>query len=194
MKYKVLQRFLTKKSIYTPGDIYEHPNPGRFTKNLVKYGFIEQVSTYDYLKDWEKNGIRSKLTGLIIAPRDYAEGGKKHFTFEEALQINRELKDGWRLPTRSEWALICEEFGQKDGELDADTLVNNLTLGKNGYVYSGSLYCAGSYGNYWSSTANSSTNAYYLLFHSSSVYPSLSNYRYFGRSVRCVRSIDGRVI
>lgn len=194
MKYKVLQRFLTKKSIYTPGDIYEHPNPGRFTKNLVKYGFIEQVSTDDCIKDWEKHGIKSKLTGLIIAPEDYIEGDKWHFTFDEALQINRKLKDGWRLPTRSEWALICEEFGQKDGELDADTLVNNLTLGKNGYVVNGSLANASSDGNYWSSTASSSTSAYALHFDSSSVAPSSSNYRYFGRSVRCVRSIDGRVI
>ena len=44
----------------------------------------------------------------------------------------------------------------------------------------------GRYGNFWSSTVLSSSNAYYLLFNSSSVYPANSDNRYYGRSVRCV--------
>lgn len=50
---------------------------------------------------------------------------------------------------------------------------------------SSSLENAGSNGFYWSSTANSSTNAYNLNF-DTGVNPSNNNNRYRGLSVRCV--------
>ena len=82
--------------------------------------------------------IYSKLANIEIAPGDYVEGGL--FTWEEALEIEKNLSDGWRLPTRSEWALIAEEFGQdENGELIAEVLRKKLSLG-------------GCY--YWSSTPN----------------------------------------
>ena len=62
------------------------------------------------------------------------------------------------------------------------------------FVYSGSVYSSsvnsrGSYGNYWSSTANSSVNAYYLYLVSSSVRPgTYYDYKYYGRAIRCVAS------
>ncbi len=55
-----------------------------------------------------------------------------------------------------------------------------------GYVNNSSLNNAGSYGYYWSSTANSATYAYRLYFNSSNVNPSDNFNRYFGYSVRCV--------
>ena len=46
---------------------------------------------------------------------------------------------------------------------------------------------AGDYGGYWSSIGSrSSSYAYDLSFVSGLVYPSSSNYRYYGFSVRCV--------
>ena len=55
------------------------------------------------------------------------------------------------------------------------------------YVGSGSVGNRGSYGYYWSSTANSSSNAYYLYLNSSNVNPGTSaNVKYNGRSIRCV--------
>ena len=58
-----------------------------------------------------------------------------------------------------------------------------------GYVYSGSVYIRGSNGSYWSSTANSSSNAYSLYFYGSSVYPGTSSsLKYSGRTMRCVAS------
>ncbi len=91
---------------------------------------------------------------------------------------------GWRLPPNS-------------GNGSYATLFNGITTGSNlittpyyfvygGNVYHSSLYTAGSYGYYWSSTANSGTNAYYLYFNSSSVIPSSNDARYYGNSVRCV--------
>ena len=58
-----------------------------------------------------------------------------------------------------------------------------------GYVYSGSVGNRGSSGYYWSSTANSSGDAYYLDFGSSYVTPGTSsNNKYIGRTIRCVSS------
>jgi uncharacterized protein (TIGR02145 family) len=44
----------------------------------------------------------------------------------------------------------------------------------------------GSYGAWWSSTASSATNAYYLVFSTSIVNPAIYSSKYYGRAVRCV--------
>lgn len=150
-------------------------------------------------KKWKPNGtIKSKLLPIEIAANDYWEAGddndpavvkgkKRYFTWDEATAIKA---DGWRLPTRTEWMALCIEFGEKGGDIDHDALTKALGLGKNGYVYSGSLRRAGNYGYYWSSTAYSSASyAYYLAFLSGSVSPSYGSYRYRGFSVRLVRDI-----
>ena len=56
-----------------------------------------------------------------------------------------------------------------------------------GYVYSGSVYNRGSRGGYWSSTAYSSYNAYYLYLNSSRVDPGASyDDKHYGWTFRCV--------
>lgn len=139
----------------------------------------------------------SKLAKVDIADHDYTEGDKKHFTFEEALEVEKKLKcTGWRLPTRSEWALICEEFGQKDGARDAAQLMGALKLSLNGYVYPNSPYLnnPGIVGYYWSSTPNSSSanSAYALYFSSTNVNPSDYSSRYIGFSLRLVHDVEGK--
>ena len=58
---------------------------------------------------------------------------------------------------------------------------------RGGYVDPGDyLGLAGREGDYWSSVGRSSFLAYSLFFNSGLVYPSGSNYRYYGQSVRCV--------
>ena len=47
------------------------------------------------------------------------------------------------------------------------------------YYFTGSAY-------YWSSTAVSASQAYRLDFHSGGVWPAYRNYRFGGRSLRCV--------
>lgn len=141
------------------------------------------------LYEMSHSTIRSKLANVIIAGCDYTEGDKKHFTWDEAMALKDKLPDGWRLPTRSEWALICEEFGQKNGALDADTLVDSLGLSENGSLNSSTLYYAGNAGYYWSSTVLSGTAAFSLSF-GSSVSPADSNSRYLGFSVRLVKDME----
>lgn len=194
MRLRALKDFITKNGkLITKGDICDINGQGkRFYKALLDNHFAEEFKERD-VSYFGNKPFYSRLTNLIIAGEDYVEGDKKHFTYDEAMDIQRSLPDGWRLPTRSEWALICEEFGQKDGRLDADTMINNLRLGRNGYVFNGSLDDAGSNGYYWSSTAYSASNAYSLGFNSSSVNPSSNRVRYYGFSVRCVRKVnDGK--
>lgn len=72
------------------------------------------------------------------------------------------------------------------------TASRNLRAYPNNFVYSGyfgnsSAGLRGSYGLYWSSTANNSNNAYSLYFNSGRVRPGTSyNNMYGGYSVRCV--------
>ena len=63
-----------------------------------------------------------------------------------------------------------------------------------GYGNNASLNNAGSNGNYWSSSLNSSNpnNAYNLNFNSSNVNPQNNNNRYNGQSVRAVSASVGQ--
>lgn len=195
--YKVLKDFPGKKRMFKAGEIVERPANHPRTELLLQEGYIE--SPYGVTVDaWEREGIVSKLANILIAPEDYAEGNKKHFTWDEAMKIEGRLPAGWRLPTRRELALICEEFAcDKNGRLSPDLLENRLKFKKNGFTAgdafddSSSLYAAGSNGRYWSSTANYSYYAYYLNFNSGGIFPAYNYSKYYGYSVRCVKDLRG---
>lgn len=154
-------------------------------------------------KEWEPKGtIKSKLLPIEIATNDYWEasddkenpmvvdGKKRYFTWDEAIRIKTD--GGWRLPTRAEWMALCAEFGEKDGDINPSVLTKALGLSKSGYVGVESLWAAGSYGYYWSSTSNfSASYSYYLYFDSGDVNPSDEDYSYFGFSARLVRDVEG---
>lgn len=195
MRYKVLKTFITKKALYEPGGVYIHDNPGNFTKRLLEYGFIKELPefvTKDFA-EWERKGIKSKLANILIAPEDYVEGDKKHFTWDEAMALEKKLPSGWRLPSRHEIVLIAEEFGRnlETDELEGQWLQKNLGLGLNGYIYDSLANNVGSYGYYWSRTAYSSTSAYNLYVNNGGyVDPASSSNRYYGFSVRCVKDLE----
>lgn len=197
-RYNVLKDCVINHKFYQCGTVYtdNHPKGDKtYIDVLSEHGFIKSISEVSF-KQWNKTGIRSKLAGVIIAPEDYTDGDKKYFTWDEAIALQKDLPDGWRLPTRSEWALICEEFAQKDGRLDADTLVTNLNIQRNGwYDFKDKvLYFAGNYGYYWSSTPYSNgTSAYYLYFDGSGVTPSNYSNRYRGYSLRLVRDLEKEI-
>lgn len=155
---------------------------------------IVEQGIHDYMleqidESWLENGIKSETAGLIIAPEDYTESDKKYFTWDEAMALD--LPDGWRLPTRHEWVLICEEFANgPDGRLEFPLLEKALGLKKNGYYdpeYE-KVDNQGSNGHYWSATAYSAaTYAYSLSFDSSNVSPQGDSSKYYGFSVRLVK-------
>lgn len=192
MKYKVLQRFITKSNVYTPGDVYQVDTPGKFTNRLIEYGFIEKDLNEDMFRRWEKYGVVSNLANVIIAPEDYTEKDKDKFTYEEALELEKSLPDGWRLPTRKEWVLICEEFALESatGLLKPDLIEKNLGLKKNGYLDRDEVrQGTDSVGYYWSRTVRNAYDAYNLYFYSGNLYPADYSHKYSGYSVRCVKEL-----
>ena len=100
---------------------------------------------------------------------------------------------GWRLPTSKssgEYQALMAAYNITSNT-DSTTRITQspLYFHPSGNVYSGSLRNAGSLGDYWSSTAFSSTNiAYHLYFSSGYVSPSDVSSRYYGFSVRCLAS------
>lgn len=204
--YQVLGTYFDKEK--GVGRVYLGDMNGKPIADADLETFMEYYMSIDHPSDkWEDGDIptvKSKLANLEVALTDYFElsgedsatvidGKKKYFTHKEALQIQENLKDsGWRLPTRSEWALLCEEFGQDSaGRLSPDQLENNLRLVRGGYVgqLTRSLRDAGgSY--YWSATTSpNATYAYDLNFGSTSVDPSYYNNRFNSFLVRLVRDI-----
>lgn len=163
----------------------------------------EKIFGTDTEDKWKpEDTIKSKLANVEIASNDYWEsseedsemvvdGKKIYFTFDEAVEIEKKLGNGWRLPTRHEWSLICEEFAndQNTGELCPAMLGKKLELNKNGYIDDDSIEGSDSDAFYWSSTAFSSNFAYNLDFNSGNVNPTFSLSRLYGFSVRLVRDL-----
>ena len=191
MKYKILKEFVDNSgSIRTVGEEFSQLLKTDFIAGLEKYGFVEEIKEQDFAVI-----ATSKLAGVEIAAEDYVEGGKKHFTWGEAIEAVKKLGNGWRLPTRKEWSLICEEFGcNEDGQLSGGLLAKNLNLKANGWRdNNGSLNNSGTYGFWWSSTAYGTTGRYNLYYNTSNGLNSgYGNNRNRGLSVRLVRDVEGR--
>lgn len=106
------------------------------------------------------------------------------------------LGSAWHLPTKADFQ---ELYDNTDTEWTTINGVNGRKFMKKSdhsvYVffpasgiYNGtSLNNRGSYGDYWSASFSSSTDAYLLNFNSSSVRPQNSSYRRLGFSVRAVQ-------
>ena len=121
---------------------------------------------------------------------------------------------GWSLPrggnksreaTNDFWSLVVTGLngGTKPANYDSQTqpyytgstegtpVSNALRAYPNNFVYSGYInggsISRGSFGFYWSSTANDSGGAYNLYFVGTMAYPgTFSDQKYFGRSIRCI--------
>ena len=83
---------------------------------------------------------------------------------------------GWRLPTNSEMRGIT-----------GTSYTSAFSPVLSGYYDYGALNSTGSYGSWWSATADNSRNQYLLYYNGSSLYTSY-NYKNYGFPVRCIRS------
>ena len=89
---------------------------------------------------------------------------------------------GWRLPTSGNGGEF-EALNNRYSSISDLTANADFTL--SGRVHSSSRGYQGSSGYYWSSTVNSSSNAYHLLLNTSYVYPANHSSKNYGFSVRC---------
>ena len=100
--------------------------------------------------------------------------------------------NGWRMPTKEEWQELLDNTTSTwtgSGRLFTASNGNSLFLPAAGYCIYSSLYLAGSYGYSWSSSLYTGfpSYAWYYSFSSDNCDVYSSN-RFFGRSVRAVRS------
>ena len=95
---------------------------------------------------------------------------------------------GWRLPTGEP---TTGEFTALNTAINGGLTTTDAGLRTNGlFQRSGAQFYGfggqGSYGDYWSSSQYSSTNARYLTFRSTNVYPATNNNKFGGFAVRCI--------
>ena len=101
----------------------------------------------------------------------------------------------WRMPTYAEWTELRTECtwkwttqnGVNSCKVTSKSNGNSIFLPAAGYLNVGSLYYAGSYGYYWSSSLNTGNpyDAWYVSFNSRDVFSNYSN-RGCGFAVRPV--------
>lgn len=186
--YKVIRDYPGHQRLVKKGEIVRFPFESKRANVLLQEGYIAPEIVFDSFD----SVVVSHLANVMIADKDYSEGDKKYFTFDEACEIEKKLNNGWRLPTRKEWVLICEEFACNDGgKLDSSMLMDKLKLGLNGYQEgAGGIWDVGAHGLYWSSVADSATYARHLSFNPTNVYPSYGDNRAYGFSVRLVKDVE----
>ena len=155
--------------------------------NYYAWGEVTTKSTYD-------TG-NSETYGLSISQlqsQGYIDGEGNLTPSHDAATAN--WGGSWRMPTRTEQQELlnnctwtwCIKNG-KNGYKVTGPNGNSIFLPAAGYRNGSSLYYAGSYGGYWSSTPreDSSDDAWNLYFTSSVQYMNYGH-RYYGRSVRPV--------
>ena len=142
--------------------------------------------------DWEaaKNNLIETECGITLCREDYFEGDKKHFTFDEALEIEKEAKKhGFRLPTVVDFEKLYAFYGLgEDGKNTPQRFVDELGFSYSGY-WNGTNTSAsyvGSDGYYWSASVLSTNSGYHLNFDSSAVYPQNLNFKYLGFALKFI--------
>jgi len=103
------------------------------------------------------------------------------------LQIEQERIESygwkWEYSPTDQWQSYYADYTIIDGH---NIMLKPFYLLYSGYTDTGFLRAAGAGGFIWSSTANSADTAYNLTFVSNGIFPSYSNYRYLGFSIRCL--------
>ena len=147
-------------------------------------------------KDGKSNGYTSTNCPSYNSD-SYAENGVLKMEYDAARQI---LGGDWQLPTKEIWSILYNttnytwEWITQDGyngrKVTNKTTGVTLFLPAAGYFYGKSSDFVGSYGNYWSGTAYSSTHAYYLNVYIGNVSPQNYYSRHYGWSIRPVRLVE----
>lgn len=147
--------------------------------------------------DWDaaKENLIKTDCGITLCRQDYSERDKRYFTFDEALEVEKEAKKhGFRLPTVQDFEKLYAFYGlDKDRGDTPQRFVDEL-----GFSYSGvwngmdsSAGHVGSNGVYWSSSVYNTIYGYYLNFDSSNVYPQDSYYKSRGLTLKFIYDPEG---
>ncbi|MCQ2607282.1 MAG: fibrobacter succinogenes major paralogous domain-containing protein [Bacteroidales bacterium] len=162
--------------------------------NYYAWGEIEPKTIYDW-STYKYFNVTSRTITKYCTDSTYGTVDKKT-TLEKSDDVGYTTNGGnWRMPTSEEWNELREKctwtWTQKNGvngyEIKA-TNGNSIFLPATGYQYGSGVKYMGSYGYYWSSSANGYSNADYLYFYSG--YANVNDYyRSSGLSVRLVQDV-----
>ena len=182
--------------------------------NLTATGLAASATDYgDYFAWGAKEPWYTSYTGTNFNDwkpghtNGYANGTAPTFNGKYDEKKDFEMSDdparkilggGWQIPTKTIWEELKSKMNNltKKGfnsERKGYEFVNNdqtLFLPAAGEVNGTSFNYVGSYGEYWSGTAYSSTDAYYLSFDESGFNVQIIYDRYCGYSVRPVRLVE----
>ena len=184
----------TSNSLYNTGNAYTMP---RYNNNNTNSPVANMTGADGNIYSY---GNYYTWAAAIANTNDYT-GPEVKVNDKTSETANTSIcPSGWRLPYGRDTGngTASGGFYNLNYKINNNRNVTDATAGRNlraypnNFVYSGyflnsSAGGRGSIGRYWSSTAGNSNYAYGLYFDSSSVYPGTgSNYKYSGRSVRCV--------
>lgn len=144
--------------------------------------------------DWEKakENLIETDCGITLCRDDYFEGDKKHFTFNEALKIEKEAKKhGLRLPTAADFVKLYAFYGLGEDGVDTPRrFVDKLGFSCSGRRDDMGSNYDGSNGYYWSSSVYDIYDGYYLYFSSSNVYSQGSDDKDYGLAIKFIYDPD----
>lgn len=164
--------------------------------NYYAWGETTNKSTYNWSNYKWCNGSTSSMTKYCSSSSYGTVDNKTTLDLsDDAAYVN--WGTSWRMPTKAEqdelrntsyttWTWTTQN-GVNGYIVTSKTNGNSIFLPAAGYRYGSSLYGAGSYGLYWSSSLDTSGSnyAFDLYFNSSNVDLNYGN-RYYGQSVRAV--------
>ena len=163
--------------------------------NYYAWGETSTKSNYDWSTYRYCNGSSNSLTKYNTSSPAYGtvDNRTRLEMSDDAARVN--WGGSWRLPTDAEWTELRENcnwmWARLDGKngykVTSRTNGNSIFLPAAGHRYESSLYNAGSFGDYWSSSLYSDYpgRAWRVLFNSVAV-DRINNTRCHGQSVRSV--------
>jgi uncharacterized protein (TIGR02145 family) len=143
-----------------------------FSDNTTAYVYNSNTSTFNDTSCGSSNPCYSYYSYVAATAGTNPSSGSANYDI---------CPKGWRLPTQAEYNTLRGSY------TTGAALTGSPFLGVYAGYYNSNFANGGSYGNYWSSTVTSSTNAYGLGYSGSNsgVY---NFYKSNGYSVRCVLS------
>ena len=175
------------------------PSPGNFHTYTID-GVTNQNNSTEYYCTGD--GTASDWESCYYNWYTATAGTGTSYIATQGHSVNNSIcPAGWTLPTQPQFQTLYNQYpsaAQMEVADPTTTKENTPTVGQvtntPGFLFSG-LYYTGGAGNvgfsgyYWSRTASSAKDAYYLLMSNSSVYPSYGSNKYGGFAVRCVAGV-----